>query len=82
MENSQMLQKGLTFVFCFAHDFLHTDLVRVPILSQLSSNFAHYFQEEMNAIFFALRMLEVGSKYHAMQPGVGRRSCALAWQKA
>lgn len=72
-------ERGRTFVFCYSHNFLHIDLVGVPILSHWGCNFAHYFQEEMNALFFVLRVPEVGSNYCAMQlcQVAGRQSCAL-----
>lgn len=50
MVNSPHSEKGRTFVFCFTHNFLHTDLVGVPMLSHMDSSCAHYFQEERNAI--------------------------------
>lgn len=43
--------------------FILTWWAMVPILSQSGS---HYFHEEMNAIFFALCMPDVGSKLCAM----------------
>lgn len=53
-------KKGRTFVFCFSHNFLHTDLVGVLILSHGGCNLAHYFQEETNAVCFTLCTPEVG----------------------
>lgn len=78
MENSETFWKGQNICLCFTHNFLHTDFVGVSRLSQWVSNWVHYFQEETNAIFFVLCMPEVRSKYHAMQPGTGWCSCALA----
>lgn len=42
---SDALKGQRTFVFCYSHNFLHIDLVGVPILSHWGCNFAHYFQE-------------------------------------
>ena len=76
-------EKGRSFVFRFSHNFLHIDLVGVPILSHEGCNFAHYFQEEINALFFALHVPEVGSNYCAVQlcQVAGRQSCALCLVK-
>lgn len=75
--------RGGTFVFCFRHHLLPVDLVGAPILSHRGCDFAHYFREGMNALFFVLRVPEVGSNYCAVQlcQVAGRQSCALCLAK-
>lgn len=67
-KNSSDALRGRTFCLLLQSlNFIHIDLVGVPILSW-GCNFAHYFQEEMNALFFVLRVPEdLGSNYCAMQ---------------
>lgn len=61
-------EKGRTALVSLLISFILT--WGVLILSQVGYNFVHYFKGETNAIFSALCMPEVRSKYLAMEPGV------------